>query len=113
MKQTETVSGEQVPSGLDGPRPSGDSVAPPLESAGYSDCRQRSDRERMRRSTVRTKTMGGQEARVLPGVSFAVIFSGYDIFKQFSSCDPDGHKHCIRSCDGSDETHNNKQQNTR
>lgn len=36
----------QVPSSLDGPHPSGDSVALPPKSAGYSDCSQR-DRARI------------------------------------------------------------------
>lgn len=39
-KQNQVDSGGQIPSGHGGPRPSGDSVALPPISAGYSDCKQ-------------------------------------------------------------------------
>lgn len=34
------------------------------------------------------KQVGGQQVCLLPGVSFAVIFSGDNIFKQLSTRDP-------------------------
>lgn len=77
-----------LPSGLGGPRPSGDSVALPPVSAGYSDCRQSSDTA----VTISCSEIsgGGAKVGVLPGVSFAVIFSGYNVFKQLASGDSDG-----------------------
>lgn len=42
-KQNQVDSGGQIPSGHGGPHPSGDSVALPPISAGYSDCKHRPD----------------------------------------------------------------------
>lgn len=42
-KQNQVDSGGQIPSGRGGPHPSGDSVALPPKSAGYSDCKHRPD----------------------------------------------------------------------
>lgn len=82
-------SGVPLPSGLGGPRPSGDSVAPPPISAGYSDCRQRSETVTVSCCEV---SDGGVTVGVLPGVSFTVIFSGYNVFKQLATSDSDGKK---------------------
>lgn len=87
-EQIQVDSGAPLPSGLGGPRPSGDSVALPPISAGYSDCGQRSDTA----VTINCPEVsdGGAKARALPGVSFAVIFSGYNVFKQLATSDSDG-----------------------
>ncbi len=136
LKQMEKlITDSQVPSGLDGPRPSDDSVAPPPKSAGYSDCWQRDRGQRscvtllqsvrqMQSQNLVAKTMSasvhdeeergrGGERRTetrfcdefmdvcfLPGVSLTVIFSGYNIFKQLSTCYPEGdrehHENTVR-----------------
>ena len=75
------------PSGLCGPRPSGDSVAPPPKSAGCSGC---SEREFMCEVCVwsaHTRVTVSWSDCFLPGVSFTVIFSGHDVFKQLAACD--------------------------
>lgn len=96
-EQIQVDSGVSLPSGLGGPRPSGDSVALPPISAGYSDCRQRSDTA----VTISCSEIsgGGAKVGVLPGISFTVIFSGYNVFKQLASGDSDGKiMHQIRWC---------------
>ena len=73
-----------LPSGLGGPRPSGDSEAPPPGSAGCSGCRDTG-------VTVEEEPIREEEDEgvLLPGVSFTVVFSGYDVLKQLSTCNPD------------------------
>lgn len=92
-EQIQADSGVALPSGLGGPRPSGDSAALPPGSAGYSDCRQRSDTA----VTINWSEVshGGAKVCALPGVSFTVIFSGYNVFKQLATSDSDGKMHEI------------------
>lgn len=82
----------RVPLGLCGPRPSDDNVAPPPKSAGYSDCSERGQRSEV---GIRFSTEAEEvwRVRLLPGISFTVVFSRYDVFKQLSTCHTDTHRH--------------------
>lgn len=80
----EMTNGCQIPSSLDEPHPSGDSVGPPLKFAGYSGCRGKSE---VRGEPAEDET--GIEGVKVPGISFTVIFSGYNVFKQLSPRHPD------------------------